>query len=138
MNGRSKLWATALLAGVLVFGGAVGAAVDRLLSPAASACQTASTREQRDRGRDRNERRNYVEWLTTELQLTDAQRVQVDTIIERHRQRVSALWKEVRPQYEQMKQNLRQEIRGVLTGQQRARYEELVREHDSRRGRRDG
>lgn len=138
MNGRSKLWATALLAGVLVFGGAVGAAADRLFtSPASAACQTDSTGE-RDRGRERNERRSYLQWLTTELQLTDSQRVEVDSIIERHRQRVSALWKEARPQYEKMKQNLRQDIRGVLNEEQRARYEKLLQQHDSRHGRRDG
>lgn len=122
MNGKSKIWALALLAGVLLLGGAAGAAADRVLADE-SACSTADSRG--DRG-------SYLHWLAAELDLTDEQRTRAEKTVERHRERISALWREVRPQLEEMKAELRQEIQDGLTEEQQGRYDELLRSRPKR------
>ncbi len=122
MNGKSKMWALALLVGVLLLGGAAGAAADRVLADE-TACSTADSRG--DRG-------SYLDWLAAELDLTDEQRAQAETTVERHRERISALWREVRPRFEQMKAELRQEIQDGLTQEQQARYDELLKSQPKR------
>ncbi|NIR44550.1 MAG: hypothetical protein GWN99_09675 [Gemmatimonadetes bacterium] len=129
MNGKSKIWAAALLGVALVLGGVSGAALDRaLLRDSAS----AESRD-RDRDRDRDRRGRYLDWLAAELDLTEDQRSQVESIIERHREQVSALWRETRPRFEELKQQLRSEIRDLLTEEQLEAYEALLRKSDERR-----
>lgn len=127
MNGKSKLWALALLIGVLVLGGVAGAAVDRSLSD--PACPTAGeerrSREDRDRG--------YLDWLSSELALTAEQRVEVEGRVERHRAAVHELWREMRPRFEAMKSELRSDIREVLSEDQVAVYDSLIARTDRRR-----
>jgi hypothetical protein len=132
MNGKSKIWALALLLGVLLLGGVAGAAVDRILVRESAA---AEARERRDSDRDRRGR--YLDWLSAELELTDEQRSQVATIVDSHREQTHALWRDLRPRYEEMKSQLRSEIRDVLTEDQSAAYQALLeREADRHRGRR--
>jgi Spy/CpxP family protein refolding chaperone len=134
MNGKSKAWAVALLLGVLFLGGAAGAAVDRLILTRAK-----SAAEESRRGGDRG-RRDYVGWLAAELTLSDTQRAQIEVLVEEHREQVSALWKEMRPRFEDYQSQLRGEIREVLTPEQLAAYEALLAKeqerHRSRRSRR--
>lgn len=126
MNGKSKAWAVALLLGVLFLGGAAGAAVDRLLVSKARAAA-----EESRRGSDRG-RRDYVGWLAAELSLSDTQRAQIELLVEGHREQVSALWKEMRPRFEQYQSQLRSEIREVLTPEQLAAYEALLEKEQER------
>lgn len=136
MNGKSKVWALALLLGVLLLGGAVGAFADRLVLDE-PACPRASF----GRSRARDGRSHHLDWLAQELDLSAAQRARVEQTVERHRERVSALWRELRPQFEQMQAELRGEIRDVLTEEQRTAYEELLKSEKRRRHprkRRDG
>jgi Spy/CpxP family protein refolding chaperone len=134
MNGKSKAWAVALLIGVLLLGGAAGAAVDRLL-----VTRARSTAEESRRGGDRG-RRDYVGWLAAELSLSETQREQIEVLVEGHREHVSTLWKEMRPRFEEFQSQLRAEIRQVLTPEQLAAYEALLEKeqerHSSRRSRR--
>lgn len=133
MNGKSKLWALALLIGVLVLGGVAGAAVDRSLSD--SACPAAS--EERRSRADRD--RGYLDWLSSELALTSEQRAEVEERVERHRAAVRELWREMRPRFEGMKSELRSDIREVLNEDQVAAYDSLIERTDRRRrGRDDG
>ncbi len=130
MNGKPKTWALALLVGALLVGGLAGAAVDRLLigEPAAA--------EQARRGGDRDRRRGELDWLFSELDLTAEQREQVGAIVEGHRAQMSALWRETRPRFEQLRSQLRDDIRAVLNAEQRAVYETLLKKHDERLRRR--
>jgi hypothetical protein len=133
MNGKSKLWALALLIGVLVLGGVGGAAVDRSLAD--SACPAANrdrrSREDRDRG--------YLDWLSSELALTPEQRAEVEKRVERHRAAVRELWGEMRPRFEAMKSELRNDIREVLNEDQIAAYDSLLERADRhRRGHDEG
>lgn len=130
MNGRSRLWAITLLVGVLIVGGLVGATADRLMFR--NGPHVEKERERRgDDDRDRRER--YLDWLSGELALTAEQRAAVAAIVERYRERTSEIWKEVRPRFESVKADLRAEVRGVLSEEQRAQYERLLAEHDRER-----
>jgi Spy/CpxP family protein refolding chaperone len=59
------------------------------------------------------------------LQLTEAQRVQVDAIMERRRDEVDAFWKEHGPQLRAITDSARAEIRSVLTPEQRVLEEQF-------------
>jgi hypothetical protein len=131
MNGKSKAWAMALLLGTLLLGAVGGAAVDRLLI---SREATAAT--ERDRSGERDRRRDYLAWLSAELQLDAAQQEQVGAIVERHRELTSALWKETKPRFEELREQLREEIRAQLTDEQLPKYEELLQRHSERHRRR--
>jgi Spy/CpxP family protein refolding chaperone len=78
--------------------------------------------------------------LAAELALSEAQRAQIEVLVEGHREQVSALWREMRPRFEEFQAQLRTEIRQVLTAEQLAAYEALLekekerdRNHRSRR-----
>ena len=134
MNGRSKTWAMALLVGVLLLGGIAGAAVDRTVIGAAS-CPAAEGKGSRG-DRDDDRYAGYLDWLSGELSLSAEQRAEVERRIEAHRSSVKELWREMRPRYEEMKAQLRNEIRAVLNEDQVAAYEALLeKDSDKRRHR---
>ena len=68
--------------------------------------------------------------------LSEEQRAEVRVILEHHQEEVSALWRDMRPQYEVLQEQARAEIREVLNDEQRATYEELL-ERQRERGQRD-
>ena len=127
MKITSKVWAGALLAGVLLLGSALGATTARLVD-SESRARTASGERQSPR------REGYLDWLTAELALATDQRAHVETIVERHRERMATLWREMRPRFEQTKSDFRVEMISVLDEDQQARFRELVQQH-SRHGR---
>ncbi|MDP2577359.1 MAG: hypothetical protein V3U38_05685 [Gemmatimonadota bacterium] len=127
MKITSKVWAGALLAGVLLLGSALGATTARLVD-SESRARTATGERQSPR------REGYLDWLSAELALSTDQQSQVETIVERHRERMATLWREMRPQFEQTKSDFRAEMTSVLEEDQRARFAELVEQH-SKHGR---
>lgn len=131
MNGKSKFWALALLVGAFLIGGVTGAVVDRGLARRSS----AETQESR-RGGERDRRQSYLDWLTSELSLSEQQRDQVAIILERNREDVAALWQETRPAFEDLKNHLRGEVRDVLNDEQRTAYEALIAAERERHRRR--
>ncbi len=126
MNGRSRAWALALLVAVFLLGGLAGAVGDRMLSS-----DSAAPTEGR-RGSDRERKRDYLDWLSEELGLSEEQQAQVRAIAERHRDQVSALWREMRPRFEELQAQARSEIRAVLTEEQQAAYDDLLQEQRNR------
>ncbi len=131
MNGRSKAWAMALLLAALLVGAVGGVALDRLLIS-----REATAAPGRARSGEGDWRRDYLGWLSTELQLDAAQQEHVGAIVERHRELTSALWRETRPRFDELRQRLRDDIRQELTDEQRVKYEELLQRHSERRRRR--
>jgi Spy/CpxP family protein refolding chaperone len=127
MNGKSKVWASALLVGVLLLGALAGVAVDRTLL-SRSATQTTEGR----RGGDRDRRTSYMDWLSAELDLNADQRTQIETLVAQHRDQVSGFWGEMRPRLEELQAQLRAEISDVLTDEQRTEYEALMEKHSER------
>ncbi len=125
MNGKSKVWAAALLLAVLVLGGALGATTVRLVDRGPEERETAE--------RPRRDRDGYLDRLTEELELTAEQRAEMELIVDRHRERMAELWREVRPRFEETKRDFREEVNATLNEEQRFRFEEMMEEHSKRR-----
>ena len=118
MPNRSKLSAVALLAVVLLAGGAAGWLL----------------RESTDHGRPRGRGPDaMVAYLTRELKLSPAQADSVRAIFARHRREIEALWAEVRPRFDSIKTRVRAEIDTQLTPEQRAQHQRLVEEAEHHR-----
>jgi Spy/CpxP family protein refolding chaperone len=74
----------------------------------------------------------FIARLERELNLTDEQRQRIDEIVEESRREGDALHREMLPRVHEHMRATRQKIREVLTREQRARFEELNREHRRR------
>lgn len=121
----------ALVFAALLLGAVSGAAIDRILISS-----EATAAPERARSGERDRRRDFLAWLSTELQLDAAQQEQVGAIVERHRELTSALWRETKPRFDELRQQLRDDIRKQLTDEQRLKYEELLQRHSERHRRR--
>jgi hypothetical protein len=121
---RVKIVAVAAL--VLFFGSGivVGMAWDQTVS--------ASTPEE-TRDQTRSERRGRRPLIVEGVGLTAFQKTSVDSLVSFHRKRMSDLNEEFRPRYSAVVADLREEIKGVLTDDQREMYDTLLAENDARR-----
>lgn len=87
-------------------------------------------------GRPRGDMRTRVmERLTTELGLSPAQQKQLEGILVDIQSRHDALNKQIAPQMDQLRQQGRDEIRAILTPEQKTKYEEYLRRADEERRR---
>ncbi|MBI2955915.1 MAG: hypothetical protein HYY26_01250 [Acidobacteria bacterium] len=77
-----------------------------------------------------------VRWLTEELNLTPEQQRQLEAILDETGRGYEAIRERTRPEYDRIRQEGREKIRAILTAEQRARFEELVRRIDEERARR--
>ena len=125
----------AILMLTLVAGVAAGFAMDRaVLRPG---LDSPAPRDG-DRGGDRGgpSRGRSGSALYDQLDLTPAQRAQIDSAIERGRRETDAYWDRVEPEMRSIVDSTRARIRAVLTVEQQARYDSLraerrrVREKD--------
>ena len=122
---RVKIVAGAAL--TLLFGS--GIVVGMAWDQTASASTPEETRDETRSGRSRERRPMIVEGVG----LTAPQKASVDSLVSFHRERMSALNAEFRPRYRAVIGDLREEIKGVLTDDQREMYDTLLAEHDARR-----
>jgi len=77
---------------------------------------------------------NFVQLLNDKLGLTPKQREQIRKIIAQAQQNTHDLWKLVAPQFQLVWRDTRQQIRDVLTPEQRRQFEFLMRQqHPARR-----
>ncbi len=125
---RAKMVAGIAL--VLLFGS--GIVVGLAWDQTASASPPGEVRADRQSGRERGRRRLIVD----NVGLSAVQKVDVDSLVVFHRQRMSELDKEFQPRYRAVIADLREEIKQVLTDDQRRRYEVLLAERDARRAER--
>ena len=79
--------------------------------------------------------RSPVDWLNRELKLTPDQQKQLEAILDETAGGYRAIRERVGPEYEQVRQAGREKIRAILTPEQRAKFEELVRAIDEERAR---
>jgi Spy/CpxP family protein refolding chaperone len=106
---QSKNLALAFLFGAVLVGGALGFTADRVFS--------------RDRHGDRS-----LDMLDRRLDLSDAQRSQIDAILDdRHRQ-FALVYETVKPKLDSIRLNAREQMRQVLTADQRVQFEALLKE----------
>jgi Spy/CpxP family protein refolding chaperone len=73
---------------------------------------------------------------TRDLNLNGDQQTQIQTILNSMRSQYAALHEKLDPEYEQVRQEGREQIRQVLTPDQRPKFEELLRQIDEDRRRR--
>ena len=77
-----------------------------------------------------------VERLTSELQLNTEQRTQIDAILKSRRQKLEDLQHDVHLRFEREQQELRDEIRKVLTPDQQKQFDKLMQDEPFGPGRR--
>lgn len=77
--------------------------------------------------------RQFVAELNAKLHLTAAQRQKIEKIIAEGQARNRDLWKLVAPQFRAVMLDVRQNIRAVLTPEQRKQFEELLKQLAPRR-----
>lgn len=84
----------------------------------------------------RPDREWVIRRLTRDLNLTEAQVAEVRKAFEEVGAKQKALEDEVDPKFRALREERRERIRAVLTPEQRAKFDEIVRRVDERRGRR--
>ena len=77
-------------------------------------------RWQRNRG-------NHVERLTKALDLTPDQQAKVKAIFEQAKPQIKAAWEEGRQKAQAIRENIRSQIRPILTPAQQAKYDAVVK-----------
>jgi Spy/CpxP family protein refolding chaperone len=114
---QSKNLAIAFLFGAVLVGGALGFSADRMLS---------------------HERKTRpIDLLDERLDLSDQQRAQINAILDdRHRQFARA-YETVKPRMDSIRQRTRDQIRQVLTAEQRGEFEALLKSLSDSTKRRD-
>ncbi|HEX2453698.1 MAG TPA: hypothetical protein VHI99_08345 [Vicinamibacterales bacterium] len=88
------------------------------------------------RGRGGPPPERLVERLTSELQLNADQRTQIDAILKARRQKLEDLQHDVHARFEREQQELRDEIRKVLTPDQQQHFDKLMQDEPRGPGRR--
>jgi len=124
-NLKAKIVAGSAL--VLLFGS--GIVVGLAWSETASVNPLAEVREDEGSRTEGGRRRLIVD----KVGLSAVQKANVDSLVVFHRHRMSQLDKEFQPRYWAVISDLREEIKQVLTDDQRAQYDVLLAERDERR-----
>lgn len=124
MLSRSKLTAILLLVAVFAAGAVVGGAASAALAD----------RGDRDR---RRERPSYVDRLDREIGLRPGQRDTIQEIVNAYDVAMNEVWREVRPRFEAVRQDVRGRIAAALDSAQTVQYRALIARTDSIRAHRD-
>lgn len=121
---RTRLTGMALLIVTFAAGMLAGTATSRVLSAREPDARAAADCPRDERG---------PHSIIDELGLSPAQRVRVDSIMARRRQRTDALWQQDGQRIRAAVDSARAEIRTVLTPQQATQYDRLREEHERER-----
>jgi ABC-type thiamine transport system ATPase subunit len=70
-------------------------------------------------------RAGFLTRLTEQLDLNQSQRDSICSILERHKPMMDSMWQEVRPRFDSVRTEMRNEIKAQLTPQQQRLYDEL-------------
>lgn len=132
---RARLLTLLIL--LLVFGAglAVGVAVDRQVAAAADAPNVAPVEERRsgEHGDDDDDEPRRRLPMIERVGLSDAQRLEVDSVFRSWGERMSSLQKEYRLHYWAVVDSTRAAMREVLNPEQAMAYDSLVVQNDRRR-----
>ncbi len=123
---KAALWVGA----VFVLGAALGGVLGYLTAHhSASAANQPSTEPER--------RAHRVEQLTRDLSLTPAQSQQLDAILKERHAESKAIHDQTDLQTDQVRQKGRDQIRAILTPEQKPKFEEFLKHLDEERKRKD-
>ena len=109
----SKRIALAFLVGTLAVGWLVGYASAHLLDVRSAHADT---------------RVSYRDRLGKELGLSPEQRIQLDSVLDKRHRDMTAAWEPVRPTLDSIRERARDEIREMLSADQRAAFEQFLLE----------
>lgn len=87
-------------------------------------------------GNHRDKRARILEQLTRDLSLTPDQRKQLEAILADVGAKFEALHQQIAPQNEQVRKQGREQIRAILTPEQRPKFEEFLQKLDEGRKKR--
>lgn len=145
---RTRLATILILLLILATGAVLGIAADRRLETRNQSASEASLQdeagpsgEEEAEGEESPRRRRLI---VEQVGLSPEQKAQVDSIVAHYRQEMRDLQDELQvelrqaytPRYRGLLEETREEIRGVLTPDQRMEYDSLLVEHDRRRDQR--
>ena len=115
---RPKSVALAFLTGAVLVGGLLGFTADRLVGE--KMCE------------HRGDQRRTREQLAADLGLDSTQQIEFDSLLDARNLRMRALFATVRPQADSLYNESHEQIRQMLTPDQRARYEQFVQRANAR------
>lgn len=124
MFNQSKAWAIGLLAAVFVAGATLAWGFDEWVGD-------------RGRGGRRRGTEDMVAFLDRKVDLRPAQRDSVRAVFVRYRTAMDAIWAEVHPRVDSVRNLMRAEINAQLDSAQRERYARLIAEHEHQRRKAD-
>ncbi len=127
---RSNRKAFLLVLAVFVLGIALGAVGAYLAGGRVRSAQPVAENH-------RDKRARILEQLTRELDLTPDQRKRLEAILEDVGAKYRALHEQIAPQTEQVRKQGRDQIRAILTPDQRPMFEEFLRRLDEERKKRN-
>ena len=81
--------------------------------------------------------RRMFEHVSAKLELTPGQQHRLQSILEEKRRRIDSLREEFRPRFEGIHQSMRTEIRQMLDAKQQARFDEMEKEWQAKRMKRE-
>lgn len=122
---RVRLLGFGVLAVTFIAGALAGAAIDR------ATMKPAGTEARQARSNEGERERSYI---IDRVDMSEAQRASIDSILDRRVRRMRSVWREMSPQLNAITDSARIEIMEVLTPEQREEYESMLH----RRGGRDG
>lgn len=70
-------------------------------------------------------RAGFLARLTEQLDLNPSQRDSICSILDRHKPMMDSMWQEVRPRFDSVRTEMRNEIKAQLTPEQQRLYDEL-------------
>lgn len=158
MTSGSRLAAAGIMAAVFLSGAVTGAVLSRTVLDDRPSFERSSDRDGRWGERPRPDRRpggepdrdhregprpprgiissRAVEHLAARLDLSEPQRASLDSILERQRERASAVFREVGPRLRTVLDSTNAQIRMMLDSAQQAEFDAIIREDREVLGRR--
>ncbi len=121
---RSKTSATLMLVLTFVLGGVAGAISEHLYE--------TRIRNAPGRPQGRLGPRDIVEDMAKDLKLSPDQKDKLKGIVNQSRERYRALSVQFRPQYDTIRNETNQQIRQILTEDQKTRFDAIVKDVDER------
>ena len=134
---RTRLATILILFLILATGAVLGIALDRRIEARSPSASEASPQDEAE-GEESPRRRSLI---VEQVGLSPEQKAKVDSIVAHYRQEMRDLQDELQaelqqaytPRYRGLLEETREEIKGVLTPDQRMEYDSLLVEHDRRR-----